>query len=101
MKLWMITANATDDGAPIYLQSEGRWTRRLAEGLGISSAEGRDALLAEAKAAERIACDPYVIDVRQGPRGLEPASLRERIRAEGPTISLVGAAPLRPAAASA
>jgi hypothetical protein len=127
MTLWMITGNATDDGAPIYLQTNGRWTRRLAEGLAITCEEQRDRLLGEAKAAERIVCDPYVIDVRQTSRGqLQGASLRERIRAEGPTVSsgghgggdgrkaaggaggetrktvsLVGAAPVRRAAASA
>jgi len=99
MTLWMITGNATADGAPIYLQTNGRWTRRLAEGLAVSSEEQRDRLLAEAKAAERIVCDAYVIDVRQGARGqLEATSLRERIRAEGPTLTLLGAAPLRAAA---
>ncbi|HVI04345.1 MAG TPA: DUF2849 domain-containing protein [Enhygromyxa sp.] len=100
MTLWMITGNATEDGAPIYLQTNGRWTRRLAEGLAVSSEEQRDALLAQAKASERIVCDAYVIDVRQSTRGqLEATSLRERIRAEGPTVTLVGVAQLRPAAA--
>jgi len=100
MTLWMITGNATADGAPIYLQTSGRWTRRLAEGLAVSSEEQRDKLLAQAKASERIVCDAYVIDVRHSARGqLEPTSLRERIRAEGPTLTLRGAAQLRPAAA--
>lgn len=102
MQLWMITGNATEDGAPIYLQTNGRWTRRLAEGLAIHGEDQRERLLAEAKAAERIVCDPYPIDVRlDARRGLVPTSLRERIRAEGPTVSLVGAALLRPTAASA
>lgn len=101
MTLWMITGNATADGAPIYLQTHGRWTRCLAEGLAVTSEEQRDQLLAQAKASERIVCDAYVIEVRQGVRGLEAASLRERIRAEGPTVTLIGAAPLRPAAAIA
>jgi hypothetical protein len=99
MTLWMITGNATDDGAPIYLQTNGRWTRRLADGLAVSSEEQRDVLLAQAKVGERIVCDAYVIDIRQTPRGLEPASLRERIRAEGPTLVLRGATQQRPAAA--
>jgi hypothetical protein len=99
MTLWMITGNATDDGAPIYLQTNGRWTRRLADGLAITSEEQRDALLAQAKVAERIVCDAYVIDVRQSRGQLEAASLRERIRAEGPTLMLRGATQVRPAAA--
>lgn len=100
MTLWMITGNATEDGAPIYLQTNGRWTRRLADGVAVSSEEQRDRLLLQAKASERIVCDAYVIDVRQNARGqLEAASLRERIRAEGPTLTLVGTSQLRPAAA--
>lgn len=92
MTLWMITGNALEDGAPIYLQPNGRWTRRLGDGFATSSEEQRDGLLAQAKATERIVCDAYVIDVRQSARGqLEPASLRERIRAEGPTVTLRGA----------
>jgi hypothetical protein len=102
MTLWMITANATDDGAPIYLQTNGRWTRRLTEGLAITSDEERTRLLGEARATERIVCDPYSIEVREGARGrLAPTSLRERIRAEGPTVTLISAIDLRPAAASA
>jgi hypothetical protein len=99
MTLWMITGNATADGAPIYLQTSGRWTRQLAEGLAVSSEELRDQLLAQAKASERIVCDAYVIEVRQAARGqLEATSLRERIRAEGPTVILLGSAPLPTAA---
>ncbi|MFO7561116.1 MAG: DUF2849 domain-containing protein [Enhygromyxa sp.] len=102
MTLWMITGNATADGAPIYLQLDGRWTRRLAEGLALSSEAQRDALLAQAQASERIVCDAYVIEVRQSAGGqLEATGLRERIRAEGPTVALVSAQPLRPAAAIA
>lgn len=101
MTLWMITGNATDDGAPIYLQTKGRWTRRLSEGLAIARDEQRTQLLEEARAAERLVCDPYLIEVREGARGqLAPASLRERIRAEGPTVTLVGATEPRSAAAS-
>ena len=102
MKLWMITGNATDDGAPIYLQTHGRWTRKLSAGYPVSGEEERDALLAQAKAEQRIVCDPYAITVERGSLGhLAPTSLRERIRAEGPTVVLVGAAVSRPAAVGA
>jgi hypothetical protein len=102
MTLWIITGNATADGAPIYLQANGRWTRSLVEAHAVSSEEQRASLLEQAKAAQRIVCDPYAIEVREGGRGrIEPASLRERIRAEGPTVTLLGAVDLRPALASA
>ena len=101
MTLWMITGNATDDGAPIYLQANGRWSRDLAEGLVLTAEDPRDEQLAAAKRAERVVCDPYLIEVRHAANRLEPASLRERIRATGPTIALISAASLGSAAASA
>jgi hypothetical protein len=102
MKLWMITSNATDDGAPIYLQTNGRWTRKLSAGYPISSEAEREHLLESAKQQQRIACDPYAIEVERGALGhLGPVGLRERIRAEGPTISLVGPRELSPVAVGA
>lgn len=102
MTLWMITGNATEDGAPIYLQAHGRWTRRCADALAITNEDERARLLGEARLAERIVCDPYFVEVREPTRGqLAPISLRERIRAEGPTVALVSDSELRPALASA
>ena len=90
MKLWMITSNATDDGAPIYLQTNGRWTRKLSAGYPISNEAERERLLVAAHAQQVIACDPYSIEVERVALGhLAAVSLRERIRAEGPTILLV------------
>jgi len=95
MKLWMITASATDDGAPIYLQASGRWTHKLGGGLPLSDEAERDALLEAARADERTACDPYAIAVERSELGLSAASLKEKIRAGGPTISLVEPSPQR------
>ena len=101
MKLWMITGSATDDGAPIYLQANGRWTRQLAEGHPVADEGERAQLLEEARAQQRIVCDPYVIEVRRAAdHRPAPMSLRERIRAEGPTVSLVGSPRVPPAAAA-
>jgi hypothetical protein len=102
MTTWTITGNATEDGAPLYLLENGRWTRRLAEALAIATEAERDALIAAAKRDERTVCDPYAIEVRVGLRAsLEPTSLRERIRAEGPTVTLVSAPSFARATASA
>ena len=102
MKLWTITGNATDDGAPIYLQPHGRWTRELAAAHPITSEAERDELLEQARTAQREVCDPYAIVVERGPLGqLGPTSLRERIRAEGPTVVLVASLATRPLAVGA
>lgn len=92
MTLWMITGSSTDDGAPIYLQADGRWVRRLADGLAIAGEDERERLLAEARSQQRTVCDPYAIVVARDGQGRPAAtSLRERIRAEGPTVALPSA----------
>ena len=92
MKLWLITGSATEDGAPIYLQTSGRWTHKLAAGYPIATQAERDQLLAAAREQQRVVCDPYAIEVRRGSLGhLAPVSLKETIRAQGPTIAIVGA----------
>ncbi|PRQ04521.1 hypothetical protein ENSA5_07520 [Enhygromyxa salina] len=104
MKLWIITGSATDDGAPIYLQTGARWTRTLsaAEPVADDQPQHKLALLEAARAQQRIVCDPYPMEVRRGSDGeLAPISLREKIRAEGPTILRVGAPTSRPTAVSA
>ncbi len=90
MKLWMITASATDDGAAIYLQASGRWTAKLGAAMPLANEAERDALLEAARADERNACDPYAIRIERSELGLLAAiSLKEKIRAAGPTIPLV------------
>jgi hypothetical protein len=87
MALSMITGNATDDGAPIYLRADGSWTRVLAEG---KAGEGDElaSALALAKTQQRIVCDVYVIDVKLVEGRPAPTNVRERIRATGPTVLL-------------
>lgn len=87
MALSMITGNATDDGAPIYLRADGSWTRVMADAKASESDELATAL-ALAKAQQRIVCDPYVIDVKLVEGRPAPISVRERIRATGPTVLL-------------
>jgi hypothetical protein len=87
MALSMITGNATDDGAPIYLRADGSWTRVLADAKA-SEAEELAAALALAKTQQRIVCDPYAIDVKLVEGRLAPIGVREQIRANGPTVLL-------------
>lgn len=87
MALSMITGNATDDGAPIYLRADGSWTRALSEGKALDGDELASAL-AQAKLQQRLVCDPYVIDVKLVDGRPAPTNVRERIRASGPTVLL-------------
>lgn len=83
----IVTANRLGDGAVVYLADAGRWSTRLEEARLLLDAAQADALLDEAgrDAATRVV-GPYLIDVETGDAGVRVASLRERIRATGPTI---------------
>ncbi len=81
-----VTGNRLRDGAVIYRMADGDWTTDIAS----AAAYGEDANLAlkaaEIDAANAIVVGVELIDVVKGATGLEPVSLREKIRAYGPTI---------------
>lgn len=85
---WVITANRTDDGAPVYLDPEHGWTERLAAALTTAEDADKDALLGEAKEQERVVCDPYAFRVVLSGGSATPTTTRERIRGTGPTTPL-------------
>jgi hypothetical protein len=82
----IVTGNRLRDGVPIYFVGDGRWSPSVAEARHVA-AEAADALLAEAQAAPapHPAVGVAVIDVALVEGGPRPLSLRERIRAFGPT----------------
>jgi hypothetical protein len=81
-----LTANRLSDGAVVYRTTNGDWTRAIANAAVFDD----DANAAEQHAIQDIARALVVgielIDVTQGPNGPIPVSLREKIRAFGPTI---------------
>lgn len=85
---YVITANTTDAGNPVYLRPDGRWSASLEDAHPVATEDERDALLAAAKAQERQVCDPYAFKVNiEGGRALATTT-RERIRSSGPTTPL-------------
>jgi hypothetical protein len=87
----VITANRLGDGRVVYLDAAGGWTVALAEARFLAEpGEAEAALAFGQKAAERQQIvDPYPVKLAEGTAGggdWAPASLRERIRAFGPTI---------------
>lgn len=81
-----LTANRLSDGAVVYRGRDGGWTTRVAE--AATFADDGAAALAEA-AADVAACKVVgldLIDVESVGGVTTPVSLRERIRAFGPTI---------------
>jgi sulfite reductase (NADPH) hemoprotein beta-component len=82
----VLTANRLHDGAVVYRKPDQSWVRTIAEAKILDS----DAELALVEAQADVTGAKIVglelIDVVQTDKGLQPVSLRERIRAFGPTV---------------
>ncbi len=85
---FVISANLTDTGAPVYLGAAGSWVSDLQKSATPETEAERDALLEQALRQERLVCDPYYFDVRVEGGAIDPLSARERIRAAGPTTRI-------------
>ena len=87
----VITASSLALGHVVYLRQEGECCRWLSDIQAATLFGDNDLEAAMASAAAAVAAneivDPYAIavDVRGG--GIGPLSLRERIRAHGPTVA--------------
>jgi hypothetical protein len=88
--LKVLTANRLHDGIAVWLGRGGIWVEHVEEAWAVSGPEGVKAL--EEIAADTLAGaqhnDVALIDVAETAGGLQPLKLRERIRAQGPTIRL-------------
>lgn len=87
----VVTGNRLRDGVPVYFAGAGRWSPVLEEAHHVAAAEA-EALLAEAQqdAPPHPVIAPYVIEAVLRDGSLRPLSLREEIRAFGPTVRTAG-----------
>lgn len=85
----MIVANRLTDGLVVFLTADGAWTLDIAEGVVIDDEAEQGKRLERAKADEAgcIVIDPYLIEVTREGGTPRPTSIREAIRAFGPTVS--------------
>lgn len=85
----VLTANRLTDGIAVWLDASGQWTERLQDAFVARHTEAVDALEVAGKQAfaSNIVVDVNVIDIEEKDGLLRPLRLRERIRAEGPTIA--------------
>ncbi|TPW33052.1 DUF2849 domain-containing protein [Martelella alba] len=90
MSAKVLTANRLSDGISVWLDVNGRWVTDLQDALiarhevGIATLEE----IGKRDFSENRVVDVNLIDVEEKPDGsIWPLRLRERIRAEGPTIS--------------
>jgi hypothetical protein len=84
-----ITANRLSDGLVVFLAPGGGWSQSLADALLVSDGPQLDEATAYGKAQHdaRVVVEPYAIDVTVEDGRPVPVRIRERIRAEGPTVA--------------
>jgi len=84
----VLTANRLTDGIAVWLDATGTWVTSLQDALVARHAEAVTALEAIGKKsyADNLVVDVAVVDVQETDGVLWPLRLRERIRAQGPTM---------------
>jgi hypothetical protein len=83
-----ITANRLSDGLVVFLSETGDWSLSIDDARLVTDGPDLEQAVAYGKAQEaaRIVVESYAIDIENVNDSPVPARLRERIRAEGPTI---------------
>jgi Protein of unknown function (DUF2849) len=87
----VLTANRLSDGIVVWYAQPQQWIELVEGAYAVSAKEDIAAL--ETIAADTLSkgqyCDVVLIDVEETANGPRPLKLRERIRADGPTITPV------------
>src|SRR5215469_14490452 len=83
-----VTGNRLRDGRPVFFIGDGRWSDAIDDAAHVAP-EAAERLLAEAQQGHpHPVVAPYLFDLTIVNGQLQPVSLRERIRAFGPTSGL-------------
>ncbi len=84
----VLTANRLTDGIAVWLDANGAWVTSLQDALVARHAEAVTALedIGKKAYADNKVVDVNVIEVQETNGVLWPLRLRERIRAQGPTM---------------
>ena len=87
----VISANRLADGIVVYVGRDGSWSERLSQAkIFASKAEAEAGLLVAQNDAKRnLVVEPVVVEVAEDAGGLRAVTLREAIRARGPTIDFL------------
>jgi hypothetical protein len=90
--LKVISANGLADGIVVYFVSAGVWTKEIAKAMTFEPESDIAAalLLAKADVKNHLVVDPFEVEVQlSAAEGLEAVSLRNAIRAKGPTVDFL------------
>ncbi|MDZ7603915.1 MAG: DUF2849 domain-containing protein [Hoeflea sp.] len=96
-KTKVLTANRLSDGISVWLGAHGEWVVSIKDAFLARHEDAVTAIEAAGKQAlaDNRVVDVNVIDVEETSAGPRPFRLRERIRAEGPTIDYAPVATAR------
>ncbi len=83
---FVVSAVATSSGAPVYRRADGTWASDVHDAHPAADEAERDRMLAAARGEEREVCDPYAFPVQLDGDRVVLLTVRERIRAAGPTV---------------
>ncbi|MDB5406645.1 MAG: hypothetical protein JWL84_1557 [Rhodospirillales bacterium] len=88
-----VTANRLRDGIPVYRTEDGGWSPQFSAVGQLATAAEAEAIAAAAGAVngKDAVVGAYAITVEVDGAAVRPTSLRERIRAEGPTVQPLAA----------
>ncbi|HYP57181.1 MAG TPA: DUF2849 domain-containing protein [Beijerinckia sp.] len=86
--LKVVSANRLTDGIVVYLRPDGTWADQLNQANCFESEALAEAGLEAARndAKKNLILDPFLVEVTANPEGLHAVSLRNAIRAKGPTV---------------
>ncbi len=98
--LRIISANRLRDGIVVYLGPRGDWVADLASAAVFTSEEACEAGWAKTRqaVADNLVLDPLCVDVTECTEGRRATTLRNAIRALGPTIDFKVSSPAAEAA---
>ncbi len=100
MSYQLLTANRLKDGAVVYLDRNGGWSIRFEEARVVDNDVDARAFEDIGRRGERarVVVGTYLIDVVADGDAYRPIRMREKIRAEGPTVDPVASKPVQRAA---
>lgn len=87
----VICANRLADGIVVYVGRDGDWAERLSQAKIFADKVEAEAglIVAQNDAKRNLVVEPVVVEVIGDAGGLQPMTLREAIRARGPTIDFL------------
>lgn len=80
-----VTAWKTETGENVWMTADGGWSEDTSA-IGVFTGDAAEAALAAAKTQEGVITDPYFMEVTEDGKITGRETLRETIRANGPTV---------------